>query len=54
MAREIDKHNTQPEDKRERNKGRRRKKQERGKKGETEREKVVTKELGCSLSVQHS
>lgn len=36
-----------------RNKERRCKKQ-RGGKGETRREKVVTKELGCELSVQHS
>lgn len=31
-----------------------RSKKQGGERGETRREKVVTKELGCSLSVQHS
>lgn len=51
-SRETDKHNTQPEEKRERNKERTKK--QRGEKKERQREKVVTKELGCPLSVQHS
>lgn len=48
------KKNTTRGQKRERNKERGRKKQREGGEGETDREKVVTKELGCSLSVQHS
>lgn len=46
-------HNQKTKEREERNKERRSKKQ-RGEKGETRREKVVTKEVGCSLSVQHS
>lgn len=55
-CRETDKDNTQPKDKK-REKGEIKKESARnreGGKGETRREKVVTKELGCELSIQNS
>lgn len=53
MAERQAKTNTRPENKKERREREKQRKKQRGGK-ERQREKVVTKELGWSLSVQHS